>query len=84
MRLRAKRATIIYLKKSETRFERKMRGFAEYKLASNWKSGSDDGDFQKGRKIMHVFVNLENQQKKFSNRIFMPKMYNFWRENSNY
>ena len=56
MRLRAKRATTIYLKKSETRFERKMRGFAEYKLASNWKSGSDDGDFQKGRKIMHALL----------------------------
>ena len=36
-----------------TRFARKKRGFTVYKLASNWKSGSDDGDFQKGRKIMH-------------------------------
>ena len=27
-----------------------------YKVASNWKSGSDDGDFQKGRKIMHALL----------------------------
>ena len=39
-----------------TRFARKKRGFTVYKLASNWKSGSDDGDFQKGsRKLCTLY-----------------------------